>query len=225
MFFVEFNAFALIYTIKPSDLTISFGPLHLAKQSSAGGIHRVAGILIAELPGMKSTGTQPHEPFIAELIALKELFETAYFSQLLDNVTNSAEGYEVEDKDYVVKTLRAVLNQEQLHALAANDALSTASKQTVEPCEYKFPVDNFDDAIALARTFTEVVLGVLPLAQTTFAEDGGEEIGLVQVVGSIIAQEGEQTGYYRYLQKKVASSAPFLTGGAPQFAFTAMRLG
>jgi hypothetical protein len=44
----------------------------------------------------------------------------------------------------------------------------------------------------------------------------------VPILGSIIGQEGEQVGYYRSLQKKVASSAPLLTGGAPQFAYTAI---
>jgi hypothetical protein len=83
-------------------------------------------------------------------------------------------------------------------------------------------VSTFESAIALAQTFTDVVLGVLPVAQSVFTADGGEEAGLVPIVGSIIGQEGEQNGYYRFLQKKVASSAPFLTGGAPQFAFSAI---
>ena len=112
--------------------------------------------------------------------------------------------------------------QEQVHVLAANGVLANANSTTIQPCQYQFPVDNFADAILLAQTFTDVVLGVLPIAQTVFAEDGGEETGLIQVVGSIIAQEGEQVGYYRYLQKKVASAAPLLTGGAPQFAYTAI---
>jgi uncharacterized membrane protein len=46
----------------------------------------------------------------------------------------------------------------------------------------------------LAETFTEVVLGVLPVAQSIFVADGGDEDGLVPIVGSIIAQEGEQVG-------------------------------
>jgi hypothetical protein len=112
--------------------------------------------------------------------------------------------------------------QEQIHALAANGVLANANSTTIQPCQYQFPVTDFDSAIALAETFTEVVLGVLPLAQATFAADGGDEAGLVPIIGSIIGQEGEQTGYYRFLQKKVASSAPLLTGGAPQFAYTAI---
>jgi len=157
-----------------------------------------------------------------QLIAANELFEVAYLSELLNNVTTDMPGYEVEDKDYIVKTLTAIVNQESVHVLSANGVLANANATTIQPCRYNFPVDTFDDAVALAETFTEVVLGVLPVAQSIFAADGGEEAGLIPVVGSIIAQEGEQVGYYRFLQKKVASSAPLLTGGAPQFAFTAI---
>lgn len=47
-----------------------------------------------------------------QLIAANEEFEVAYFSELLANVTNSVpgDGYDIADKDYVIKTLTAVLN-------------------------------------------------------------------------------------------------------------------
>jgi len=115
------------------------------------------------------------------------------------------------------------VNQEQLHALAANGVLSTAGAQTQSPCQYNFPVENFIDAIALAQTLTDLVLGVLPGAQALFAADGGDETGLIPIVGSIIGQEGEQNGWFRVLQRKIPSAAPFLTGGAAQFAFTALN--
>lgn len=106
--------------------------------------------------------------------------------------------------------------------MAANGVLANAKQTTIQPCQYSFPVTNFADAILLAQTFTDVVLGVLPMAQTIFGKDGGAETGLVQIVGSILAQEGEQVGYYRSLQKKVASAAPLLTQSGPQFAYTAI---
>lgn len=115
-----------------------------------------------------------------------------------------------------------IQQQEEVHVLSANGVLAHANKTTIQPCQYTFPVTNFKSAIALAQTFTDVVLGTLPVAQNLFAADGGDEAALVPVVGSIIGQEGEQNGYYRSLQKKVASAAPLLTGGAPQFAYTAI---
>lgn len=87
-----------------------------------------------------------------------------------------------------------------------------------------FPVSDYISAVALAATFTDVVLGVLPLAQTNFAVDDAQETGLIEIVGSIIAQEGEQDGFYRSVQGKVPSAAPFLTTEAPAFAFTALQM-
>lgn len=46
-----------------------------------------------------------------QLIAANELFEVAYFAELLSNVTNKVSGYDdIADYDYVLKTLTAVLN-------------------------------------------------------------------------------------------------------------------
>ena len=59
--------------------------------------------------------------------------------------------------------------------------------------------------------------------QVVFATDGGEEVGNVPLLGSILAQEGEQVGWFRSLQRKTPSAAPFLTGGAADFAFTALQ--
>jgi hypothetical protein len=43
-----------------------------------------------------------------QLIAANELFEVAYFTDLLQNVTDKVPGYQVEDYDYVVATITAV---------------------------------------------------------------------------------------------------------------------
>ncbi|KAE9362549.1 late sexual development protein [Stipitochalara longipes BDJ] len=157
-----------------------------------------------------------------QLIAANELFEVAYFTELLQNITSKVHGYHEGHHQYIIDTLTSVIAQEQVHVLSANGVLANANQTTIQPCQYDFPVSDFHSAIALAQTFTDVVLGVLPVAQSLFAADGGDEAALVPIVGSIIGQEGEQNGYYRFLQKKVASAAPLLTGGAPQFAYTAI---
>lgn len=56
-----------------------------------------------------------------------------------------------------------------------------------------------------------------------FATDGGVEVGNVPLLGSILAQEAEQTGWFRALQQKTPSAAPFLTGGSADYAFTALQ--
>lgn len=100
----------------------------------------------------------------------------------------------------------------------------SAGQPAIQPCEYQFPVTNFTQAVALAQTFTDIVLGTLPEAQAIFAADAGDETPLVPLFGSVLAQEGEQVGFYRFAQKKTPSAAPFLTGGSPSFAFTAIQM-
>lgn len=121
----------------------------------------------------------------------------------------------------MINDITAVLAQEELHFLGANGILASAGQTPIQPCEYIFPTDNFDDAIALASKFTDVVLGTLQDALNTFATDGDFE--LVPLIGSIIGQEGEQNGYYRSLENFNPSAAPFLTRSVGQFAFSALN--
>ena len=108
--------------------------------------------------------------------------------------------------------------------MGVNGILTSGNQTAIKPCQYQFPVTNFYQAIVLAQTFTDVVLGTLPEAQAIFAADGGDESPLVPLLGAVLAQEGEQVGFYRYAQKKTPSAAPFLTGGSPSFAFTAIQM-
>ena len=58
-----------------------------------------------------------------QLLALNEIFEVAYFTELLTNVTNGVPGYDAKsiaplDKAYVVKALTAVVNVSLTHQAA-----------------------------------------------------------------------------------------------------------
>lgn len=114
-----------------------------------------------------------------------------------------------------------MLQQEELHALDANNALAHFGIDPIEPCHYIFPAENFDEAIILASTFTDVVLGTLQDVVERFAIGG--DIGLTRHVASIIGQEGEQQGWFRVMQGKVPSELPFLTTSDLNFAFTAIQ--
>lgn len=103
-----------------------------------------------------------------QLVAFNELFEVAFFNSLLYNVTHNVKGYtdlRGETKAYVVETLKAVVAQEQLHALAANAVLKNVKAQTIEPSkEYFYGVESFDQAIALvsvSKLALRAVTGVL----------------------------------------------------------------
>jgi len=158
------------------------------------------------------------------LIALNELFEVAYFSDLIYNITNNVKGYNFKtpkSRDFVLKSLTAVLNQEELHALNANNALKHFNAEPIKPCKYTFPVSDFESAISLAATFTSVVLGTLQDVIEIFALNG--DAPLTVGVASVVGQEGEQEGWYRLLQGKVPSELPFLTTSTREFAFNALN--
>ncbi|OCK81590.1 late sexual development protein [Lepidopterella palustris CBS 459.81] len=157
-----------------------------------------------------------------KLIALNEVFEVAFFTELVYNLTNKLPGYDLDyAHDFVTDTLKAVIAQEELHALNANGALAHFNAAPIQPCKYNFPVSKFQDAISLAATFTDVVLGTLQDVNQIFAKNGDD--GLVRGVSSVIGQEGEQEGFYHVLQNKRPNTLPFLTTSVRDFAFTAIQ--
>lgn len=111
--------------------------------------------------------------------------------------------------------------QEELHALRANDALVHFNVSPIQPCQYTFPVQDFDSAIVLASTFTDLVLGTLQDVVERFAL--GRDVDLTREISSVIGQEGEQQGWFRIMQGKIPSELPFLTTSDLNFAFTAIQ--
>lgn len=160
-----------------------------------------------------------------QFVAFNELFEVAFFTDLLKNVTNNVEGYtdfQGYEREYIIDALITVQAQEQLHMINANNGLKNIAKvDPIRPCEYTFPVDNFNDAIALAQKFTDVTLGTLQDIITVFAQSG--DAGFVRGVAASLGNEGEQNGFYRLLQGKKPSAQPFLSASARSLAFSAIN--
>ncbi|KAJ4333954.1 hypothetical protein N0V87_007213 [Didymella glomerata] len=157
-----------------------------------------------------------------KLIALNELFEVAFFTELIYNVTNKVSGYDLGmGHDYMLDSLNAIVNQEELHVLNANGALDHFKQEKIQPCKYNFPVADFQSAIALAGTFTDVVLGTLQDVNQIFAKN--QDDGLVRAVTSVVGNEAAQEGFFRLMQKKRPSSQPFVTTATRDLAFTAIQ--
>jgi hypothetical protein len=165
---------------------VSAAPFSFANNPLGNGFPNVANPsnqltnIEAEAHGSLPNGGAPSPPNAnsltsLRLIAFNELFEVAYFTDLKNNITNNVRGYNIFDepaKFRVLEILSAIQAQEELHALNANEALAAfggASGGAIQPCQYTFPVTNFEDAIALASKFTDVVLGTLQDVQTQFS--------------------------------------------------------
>lgn len=159
------------------------------------------------------------------LIQFNENFEVSYFATMLSKMKSKAPGFwdDKRDMNFLIDTITAVLAQEELHAINAGNFLTKfdSANGPVLPCQYLFPVDNLDDAIALASTFTDVVLGTLQDVATFLGKDG--DAGAIRGVASVIGQEGEQNGFYRQFGGKIPSALPFLTASTRDFAFSALN--
>lgn len=184
------------------------------------------GTLPKAAPNAPAPATpQPDSLTSLGFIAFNELFEVAFFTELFNNVTTGASGFREgdllgQDKAKILSILKIVIAQEELHELNANGAFQKFTGQMIQPCQYNFPVSNFNQSISLASTFTDVVLGTLPDIQTLFANVNDN--ALIRGVGSVIGQEGEQNGFYRDILGKNPSALPFLTASARDFAFSAI---
>lgn len=181
----------------------------------------------------RAQGTLPNGPPPATIseaglnnlrvIALNELFEVAFFSELLTNVTNGVTGYQVNDaaeKEFILKALTAVRAQEELHTLNANGALQHFNQTPIQPCRYNFPVNDLTSAISLAALFTDNVMGVLQDVIEIVAQNG--DFGLTRGIASVVGQEGEQEGWYRVFLGKIPSELPFLTTSTTDIAVNAL---
>jgi hypothetical protein len=49
------------------------------------------------------------------------------------------------------------------------------------------------------------------------------DIGLIRGVASVIGQEGEQNGFFRFKADKIPSAVPFLTTSTREFAFSTLN--
>ncbi len=184
---------------------------------------------------------------IFQLITFNENFEVAFFNSLLYNVTNHVPGFEAPlgtEKTALLSVLKTVLavrpppslsavlphhwtspltrtQQEELHAINAAGVVAHFNGTVPLPCTYQFPTTSLGAAIALAETFTSVVLGTLQDAAEGLSVNGDH--GPVRAVASVIGQEGEQNGFFRTLLNRKPSQKPFLTTSVAAFAFSALQ--
>ncbi|KAI5199604.1 hypothetical protein E4T39_06185 [Aureobasidium subglaciale] len=199
------------------NLLLSNGFPNLSPQALSD-VNNAAHGTLSNATGAKPNFS-PDELTNFQLVAFNEFFEVAFFTSLLTNITTGISGFEIPshlNSSFVIDTLIAVQAQEELHAINANNNLPVPLKT----CQYVFPTTNFNDAIALAATFTDVVLGTLQDVAVIFAAKNPE---VVRGVAATIGQEGEQNGFYRSLQNKIPSAQPFLTASARDFAFSALN--
>ncbi|RSL73047.1 hypothetical protein CEP53_000836 [Fusarium sp. AF-6] len=210
------SSFALAHPSKPRTSNDGY-PNPTMEQLK--DISRRADGTLSNAPPPPKLGESSKTAFQA--LAFGEEFEQAYFSSLLQNVTNGVPGYRHHGrftKAELVKVLETVVAQEELHAINAINVLKHFNVPAPMPCKYHFPMNNIEDAFALAESFTMLVVGTLQDVSQTLAQNGDN--GVVRAIASVIGQEGEQGGFYRTLLGRVPSEKPLLTTSVGAFAFS-----
>ncbi|EIW69011.1 hypothetical protein TREMEDRAFT_73998 [Tremella mesenterica DSM 1558] len=159
------------------------------------------------------------------IINFNEYFEAVFFAQFLHNVTNNVTGFEVPhtiDRDILIAELSAAQAQEELHTINAIHALQHYGANPIQPCKvYKFPVNNFQQGVLFAMTWTSLVMSTLQDIIQDFAENG--DAPFTATIASTLGQEGAQAGYYRLLLGRTPNSLPFLTRSIRSFAFSILN--
>ncbi|KAI9645720.1 hypothetical protein NHQ30_005152 [Ciborinia camelliae] len=161
-----------------------------------------------------------------KFVAFNEIMEVAFFEELVYNITTNVTGYTFTNQtetNNVLINLNAIVAQEKLHALNAEKAIvrfTNDTKAIIQPCQYNFPVNTFNEAIAIASLFTDVTMGTLGDIQTVFGTNG--DSAFIRGVAAALGQEGEQNGFFRQILNKIPSALPFLTPSTRDFAFSAV---
>lgn len=85
--------------------------------------------------GPLPTTLQPEGATALKLIALNELFEVAFFTELLENITTNVPGYELSgyDANYVIAAITAVQAVRKLQADAAYLLTPISSRSNCTP--------------------------------------------------------------------------------------------
>jgi hypothetical protein len=91
--------------------------------------------------------------------------------------------------------IRAKENQqEELHYLIASKLLSNAGHVSIRPCQYLFPTNCLNDALRLAATLSDLVIGTLQDVIEVFAIHGDHAI--TRTMAAILGEEAEQEAWY-----------------------------
>ncbi|KAI4165840.1 MAG: hypothetical protein LQ342_000271 [Letrouitia transgressa] len=143
-----------------------------------------------------------------------ENLESTFFAHGLRNLTEAWNHNNAFNE--VIEVVRKVQAQEVIHTQTATTILKHFNKQTFEPCEYVFPVENAKEFLSLANTITSVGIGAVINGAATLAMS---DPGLVQGPASIIGTEARHDAFFRLAALGVVPNpAPFDTRISAPFA-------
>ncbi|KAF2097496.1 hypothetical protein NA57DRAFT_58079 [Rhizodiscina lignyota] len=151
-----------------------------------------------------------------------EAIESFFFNELITNITLNRPGFQnIPNRDQTLRILRSMRATEELHTVNAENALSHFKQDIIQPCQYKFPVSTFNEAIAFISTATDNVQGVLGDVINKAAAAG--DAGFTRGVSGALSNEGEQDGWFRFIMGQNPNQKPFNTISTREYAFSVLQ--
>lgn len=99
-----------------------------------------------------------------------------------------------------------------------NAALEHYGHVEIQPCQYNFPVSSYNESLILANSFTNTVIGTLSSIIQQYGKVGDAD--LIAEIGTVIGQEGQQSGGFRIAQGKRPSANAYPTYASPSFLYS-----
>jgi len=155
-----------------------------------------------------------------QLLASLENIEAFYYAEFIHNVTSGV--YTMPDDLVMNNTIEVVSKiaaQEAVHVATTGAILRLNSAPVVPPCNYSFPVTNFEEFLAVANLLTSANFGSVIGAQLQLS---GDDLALAPGITSILGAETRHDAFLRILHggaSAVPNSSPFDTGLPSAWAY------
>jgi hypothetical protein len=169
----------------------------------------------------------PEDAEYLKVIYLQEMYEVWFMTQVLQNITNNATGFEITDpgtKTAATERLIGMQAVEMWHALQAQSIVEAVTGATPQPCTYQSPVATFEEAMLLLVNITGVVMASLEDVAAKMAKNG--DIALIK---NMMAIESDESGQQGWLRTKFSPGIlfgqdnPFMTASAIEYAYSFLK--
>lgn len=132
-----------------------------------------------------------------------------------------------EHRQFVIATFDAFYQQEEVHTLIGQGGLQANGQQPVQPSQYQLKTDTYQDCLTTANILGDNVLGTSQgvINQAIAAGDSG----LAAQLDSLIAQEGQQSGFLRSemlvngKHSRIPGAMPAYTASTREFLFALLE--
>ncbi|KAK4495693.1 hypothetical protein PRZ48_012961 [Zasmidium cellare] len=166
-----------------------------------------------------------------QIIATNEQIEVSLYEICLLKIKNGTFGPEnfvnADHRQFVIDTFEAFYQQEEVHALIGQGGLQANGQQPISPSQYQLKTDTYQDCLTTANILGDNVLGTSQgvINQAIAAGDGG----LAAQLDSLIAQEGQQSGFLRSemvvngKHNRIPGAMPAYTASTREFLFSLLE--